>query len=121
MTQKEISKDFLNLCAFGNSKKAFELYVDKNFKHHNAYFKGDADSLMIAMEESHKNSPNKIFEIRQIFHEGDSVALHSYIQTESNLEIAVVHILKFENEKIIELWDIIQQFPENIINENGMF
>lgn len=122
MTLKEIGRDFLNLCAFGNPKKAFELYAHKNFKHHNAYFKGDANSLMIAMEESAKQNPNKVFENNKIIQEENLVAVHSYIQqTENNSEYAVVHILKFENNKIIEAWDIIQPFPEKIINENGMF
>lgn len=122
MTLKEISKDFLILCAFGNPREAFKLYVGNNFKHHNAYFKGDAHSLMIAMEESAKENPNKIFEVRQMIQDGDLVALHSYIKgTENDLEIAVVHILKFDNSKIIELWDIIQPFPEDKVNENGMF
>ncbi len=122
MTLKDIGKDFLSLCAFGKSREAFKLYVGKNFKHHNPYFKGDANSLMIAMEESHKANPNKVFETKQILQEGNLVALHSYIQqTENNLEYSVVHILKFENNKIIELWDIIQPFPEKVTNKNGMF
>ena len=54
LTIKEIGKDFLNLCASGNPEKAFSLYAHKNFKHHNPFFKGDADSLMIAMAESSK-------------------------------------------------------------------
>lgn len=121
-TRKEIAVDFLTLCAFGNPKNAFDLYVGNNFKHHNPYFKGDKQSLMVAMEESTKTNPNKIFEIKQIIEGEDFIALHSFIkQQENNLEIAVVHILKFSNDKIIELWDIIQPFPENIINEYGMF
>ena len=69
-----------------------------------------------------KKTSNRIFDVRQIIQDGDLVAIHSYIQqSENNLEIAVVHILKFENSKIIEAWDIIQPFPENIVNENGMF
>ena len=119
---KEIAKEFLILCAHGESRKAFKLYVGQNFKHHNAYFKGDPDSLMLAMEEGAKENPNKIFEVKRIIQDGDLVSLHSYIQqTENNLEYAVVHILKFENFKIIEAWDVIQPFPENMVNENGMF
>ncbi len=121
-TRKDIAIDFLTLCAKGDSRKAFNLYVGNNFKHHNPFFKGDSQSLMIAMEESAKTNSNKIFEIKQIIEDGNLIVLHSYIkQTENNLEIAVVHILKFSNDTIIEIWDIIQPFPENIINEYGMF
>lgn len=121
MKLKEIAKDFLNLCAEGNSRKAFKLYVGNDFKHHNPYFKGDSDSLMVAMEQSDKVRPNEIFEIKQIIEDGNLIATHSYIRQAENSEFAVVHILKFENEKIVEMWDVIQPFPENMINENGMF
>ena len=119
---KEIAIDFLTLCSNGDSKKAFELYAGKDFKHHNPHFKGDTNSLMIAMAESAKENPNRTFEVKQILQDGDLAAVHSYIQqTENNMELAVVHILKFENNKIVEMWDIVQPFPENMINEDGMF
>jgi len=121
MTIKEIAKEFLTLCAKGKSREAFNLHIAKNFKHHNAFFKGDSNSLMTAMEESDKINPNEIFEIKSILEDGNLVALHSYIKQPENSEFAVVHILKFENDKIIEMWDIIQPFPENMMNENGMF
>ena len=122
MTCKEIGKDFLNLCACGNPKKAFELYIHKNFKHHNAYFKGDANSLMTAMDESAKQNPNRVFEIKNIIEEDDKIVFHSFIkQSNNDLGMAVIHILKFSENKIIEMWDLAQPIPENLVNENGMF
>jgi hypothetical protein len=41
MTKKEIARDFLKLASKGQSRKAFELYISDNFKHHNVWFKGD--------------------------------------------------------------------------------
>jgi predicted SnoaL-like aldol condensation-catalyzing enzyme len=121
-TKKEIAKDFLTLSAKGLSREAFKLYADSNFKHHNAYFKGDGPSLMIAMEESAKNNPNKIFEIQRALEDGDLVAVHSRVlQTLNDQEIAVIHIFRFENDKIAELWDFGQAVPSEKINENGMF
>ena len=122
ITIKEIGKDFLTLCAAGNSREAFKLYVAKNFIHHNAFFKGDADSLMTAMEESSKENPNRIFDIKHIIMDGNLVAYHSFIQqSNSDAGLVVVHILKFSENKIIEMWDMHQQVPENMVNENGMF
>ena len=122
MTKKEIAQNFLIKAASGNSREAFKLYVDKSFKHHNAYFKGDGDTLMIAMEESAKQNPDKIFQIQRIIHEGNLVAAHSYIkQNQADLGAAVIHIFRFKADKIVELWDFGQALPEKIINENGMF
>ena len=122
MTKKEIAQDFLKLAANGHSHEAFRLYVGKNFKHHNAYFKGDHDTLMLAMEESSRKNPNKTLKIHHALSDGDFVAVHSHVkQNSADLGAAVVHIFKFESSKIIELWDLGQLIPKERINENGMF
>lgn len=122
MNRKEIARDFLKLAAKGHSHEAFRLHVGKNFKHHNAYFKGDADTLMLAMEESARTNPNKIFKIHHILEDEKFVAIHSHLkQTPVDLGFAVVHIFKFKGDKIVELWDLGQPIPRETINENGMF
>ena len=122
MTKKIIAQDFLTLCAKGESRQAFELYVANNFKHHNAYFKGDRKSLMIAIEESAVSSPNKVFEIQRILEDGNLVAVHSKVQLEKEeISLAIMHIMQFEGDKILELWDFGQAVPEILVNENGMF
>src|SRR5690554_4145601 len=123
MTKKEIAKDFLNLASSGQPREAFELYVGEDFKHHNAYYKGDRHTLMVAMEESHKETPNKVFEMQRALEDGNLVAVHSRVQQEGEKgwEGAVIHIFRFDKNKIVELWDFGQGVPENMINENGMF
>jgi predicted SnoaL-like aldol condensation-catalyzing enzyme len=122
MTKKEIAHHFLTLCAKGESRDAFQLYVANEFKHHNAFFKGDRESLMIAIEENAISNPNKIFEIQRILEDGNLVAVHSKVQLEKEgLTLAVMHIMQFDSNKIVELWDFGQAVPEEMVNENGMF
>ncbi len=123
MTKKEIAQDFLRLASSGNPRKAFELYVANNFIHHNAYFKGDRETLMLAMEDAHKEAPNKIFEMHRALEDGELVAVHSYVQqqAEDGWKGAVMHIFRFENNQIVELWDFGQAVPDDMVNENGMF
>jgi predicted SnoaL-like aldol condensation-catalyzing enzyme len=122
MTKKYIAQEFLKLAANGHSHEAFRLYVGKNFKHHNAYFKGDAETLMLAMDESSRKNPYKTFKIYHALRDGDMVAVHSHVkQNSTDLGTAVVHLFKFESDKIIELWDLGQSIPKEIKNENGMF
>ena len=111
---------FLQVCALESPAKAFELYVNSNFTHHNQYFPGDRSSLMNAMIESDSKMPNKKFTIKHIFESGDKVAVHSHVVKE-NMEIAVVHIMRFENGKISEMWDVGQVMEKNSPNKNGMF
>jgi predicted SnoaL-like aldol condensation-catalyzing enzyme len=35
--------------------------------------------------------------------------------------MAVMHIFRFEGDKIAELWDFGQEAPKDMPNENGMF
>lgn len=122
MTIKEIAQDFLQLAARGVSREAFSKYAGQHFIHHNAYFKGDGETLMLAMEEDARHNPDKIFEIQRALEDGNLVAVHSRIrQNAEDLGAAVIHIFRFEEGKIAELWDIGQAVPQNMVNENGMF
>lgn len=117
---KETAIQFMETCAMKSPEEAFAKYVNPNFKHHNQYFKGDAKSLMNAMIEADKSQPNKSFSIKQVFETGDRVALYSHVVKEE-MEIAVVHMLRFENGKISEMWDVGQMIEKDSPNENGLF
>lgn len=119
---KQTVEEFLHLAAAGKAREAFALYVGPGFKHHNVHFKGDADSLMTAMEENARQAPGKEFEIKHALEDGDMVAVHSLVkQKPGDRGAAVVHIFRFEHDKIVELWDLGQAVPEETVNENGMF
>lgn len=122
VSQKQVALHFLQLAAAGEASKAFELYVGESFIHHNAYFKGDATTLMNAMDENARQMPNKIFEVQRALEEGDLVAVHSHVRMKPEEPgYAVMHIFRFEEGKIKELWDFGQAVPEEMVNENGMF
>ncbi|MDQ0156716.1 nuclear transport factor 2 family protein [Robertmurraya andreesenii] len=119
---KEKAVAFLQLVASGRVREAYETYIGSDFRHHNPYFGGDASSLMAGMEESAKDSPNKIFAVKQAIQEGTTVAVHSHLrQNPTDRGAAVVHIFRFHDNKIVELWDIGQPIPEDSLNEHGMF
>ncbi|MDO9594451.1 MAG: nuclear transport factor 2 family protein [Lutibacter sp.] len=121
-TKKAMAQHFLKLAAKGNSREAFKLYAGEDFKHHNVYFKGDAETLMKAIEDDAKINPDKIFEIQRSLEDGDLVAVHSrFRQNPNDTDWAVMHIFRFENDKVVELWDFAQAAPAEMINENGMF
>lgn len=120
--RKEAAKDFLRLVASGNVREAFHKYVGPEFRHHNAFFRSDAESLRAAMEENAAQSPNKVLEIQRALEDGDLVAVHSHIrQQPDDRGAAVVHIFRFEGDRIAEAWDVGQAVPESSPNELGMF
>lgn len=113
---------FLQMVASGEVREAYRRYIGPDFIHHNPYFRGDANSLMLAMEENAAKNPDKIFEVKCTIEEGNIVAVHSHVkQKQGDLGGAVVHIFRFHNDLIVELWDVGQPIPDNSPNENGVF
>lgn len=123
MTNKEIATTFLKMAALGKTREAYERFTSPNFKHHNQYFKGDRDSLMQAMEEAHKESPNKAIEFKHVYEDGSCVITHSKVVPEKPGApyFAVVHISRIEDGRIVEFWDLGQVVDPNSPNENGPF
>ena len=122
VARKEIAVGFLRAAASGNVREAYQQHIAPGFKHHNPFFRGDADSLMKAMEEAAAKNPKKVLNVQRALEDGDFVAVHSRVrQNPGDVGAAVVHIFRFQGDRIIELWDMGQPVPENSPNENGMF
>lgn len=120
MDNKSRAIHFLKLAGGGDVHEAYDLYVAQNFIHHNQYFKGDRNSLLVAMDEAHHQSPNYLVDVKYSYEDGDTVITHSLIEKE-NSSIAVVHIFRFEGDKLVELWDLGQVIESDSPNENGLF
>jgi len=120
--QKEAAGNFLRLASSGDVRRAFDSYVAANFRHHNPHFRGDAESLAAAMAENAAQNPEKVLQIERAIEEGDLVAVHSRVRLRPDApDIALVHIFRFEGDRVAELWDIGQPAPENSPNDYGMF
>ena len=119
--QKEIAVNFLKLAASGKLDEAYR-HVTPDFRHHNPYFPGDADSLKAGMAQAHEKFPSTTLVVQRALAEGDLVAVHSRVRhSPQTPEIAVVHIFRFESKQIAELWDVATEAPKDSPNQNGMF
>ena len=119
---REAASDFLMIIASGRIREAYDKYIGVDFLHHNPFFNGNAESLMIAMEKDAAANPDKVLEIQRTLRDGNLVAVHSFIrQSPSDLGASLVHIFRFDGNLISEAWDIAQVVPENSPNEHGMF
>jgi len=120
MSIQEIAQDFLQLVSSGKVHEGFSNYVAANFIHHNPYFKGTREALQTAMIEAHETSPNEFLEVKKSYVDKDTVITHALVKKQ-DMEIAVVHIFRFEDSKIVELWDLGQVIDVQSPNENGLF
>ena len=120
--KRQTAITFLKLAASGKVSEAFEKYTSAGFRHHNPNFRGDAKSLKAGMMEAHHRFPNTTLEVQHVFEEGDSIAVHSRVRHSADApEIAVVHIFRFEDRRIAEMWDVGMEAPKESPNEDGMF
>ena len=78
--------------------------------------------LATAMDENARANPEKRLEILRTIAEGRLVAVHARVQHSPGASpAAVVHIFRFEDGRIAELWDIGQEAPLDSPNQAGMF
>ncbi len=120
--KRETAATFLKLAASGTVSEAFEKYISADFRHHNPHFRGDAESLKKGMAEAAAKFPGTTLEVQHIFEEGDLVAVHSRVQHgPDEPEISVVHIFRFEADRVAEMWDVGMEAPKESPNQNGMF
>ena len=121
-SNKDTAISFLKLAASGNVREAYSKFVGPGFQHHNPFFEGSAEALMAGMEENARQNPNKSLEVKRAIAEGELVAVHSHVrQNPDDRGAAVVHIFRFENGLIVELWDLGQPILKESLNQSGMF
>jgi predicted SnoaL-like aldol condensation-catalyzing enzyme len=120
--RKQAAKDFLLLVVAGQIEKAYEKYVDFGGKHHNVFFPAGFKALQKAMMEAHVQYPDKVFRVKNVLGDGDLVAVHSHLVLQSgDPGLSVVHILRFQGGKIVEMWDLSQPIPADSPNKDGAF
>lgn len=121
MNKKDIAESFLKLASSGKVREAYEKFVHLDFHHHNAYFKGDRETLLLGMEENAKKFPNKTYETLRALEDGDLVAIHGKVALSPDKQFSVIHIFRFEGDLIIEEWEAGQEVLKDSPNENGIF
>lgn len=121
-SNKQLALDFFSLIIAGKIDEAYETYVDMNGKHHNAFTAAGFTNLREGMKENQLQFPNKKMEVKNVLADDDLVAVHSHLTLDpGKVEVAVVHIVRIEGEKIVEMWDCGQVLPMDGKNTDGMF
>ncbi len=119
---KDLAVLFLKTVVDRKIEEAYAQYAAPDMRHHNAYFPGDTESLQKGMIETHAQFPETTINIKHAIEEGDLVAVFSNVIMRPNgPSVAVVHMFRFENGKIVEMWDVGQLVPDDSPNQNGMF
>ncbi len=121
-SRKQAALDFLQLVIAGRIDEAYAKHVDMQGKHHNPYFAAGFAALKEGMLENHAQFPNKQIKVQHVLGDGDLVAVHSHIvPSPGENGVAAVHLFRFQNGRIVELWDCGQPVLADSPNADGMF
>ncbi len=121
-SRKEIAVTFERLIVAGQIREAYDAYVSLGFRHHNPYFKGDRESLLVGMESNAAQFADKDYAVQRVLGDGDLVAIHARLRLRSDMpDMSVVHIYRFEGDHIAEEWDLAQPAADDSANELGLF
>jgi predicted SnoaL-like aldol condensation-catalyzing enzyme len=89
---------------------------------HNPYAADGPDALFAFMEPFFESNPDASIDIKRVAAEGDLVWIHyNNKPTPDALGLAVVDILRMEDGKFVEHWDVVQPVPAESANDNTMF
>ena len=103
-------------------RQAFETWVVPNYIQHNPLAPNGRDAAIAFLEPFFAKNPDINYSIKRIIADGNLVAVHSHGKFAPNDRgIAVVDILRVENCKVVEHWDVVQPVPEKSANDNTMF
>ena len=119
--RKQIATEFLRLARAGD-RAAIERLVTPNARHHSAYFAAGMPALFDAMIAAATSAPERTSDVKRVLADGDYVVVHSHMKpTPADAGVAVVHIFRFDGDRIAELWDVGQPVPAENPNVDGMF
>ena len=123
LSNREIVERFIDLLyRQGRVREAFETYVHEDYIQHNPLAPDGRAAAIAALEPYFASQPDAVREVHRIIVDGDLAAIH--VHTRANPEdrgFAIVDLLRLENGKIVEHWDVIQAVPEQSANPHPMF
>ncbi len=120
--REKAAVEFFRLAASGRAREAADRFMVPGCVHHNPHVAAGMEALIKAGEADAKEAPDKQIDLKHVFSGGDLVTLHSHVVRKAGEPgFAVVHIYRFEENRIAELWDIAQEVPAESPNSDGMF
>ncbi|WP_114951191.1 nuclear transport factor 2 family protein [Sphingosinicella terrae] len=123
LTNRQIVEGFIDLFyRQGRVREAFGTYVHEDYIQHNPLAPDGRAAAIAALEPYFASQPDAVREVHRIIVDGDLAAVHVRArQNPQDRGFAIVDILRLENGKIVEHWDVIQAVPEQSANPHPMF
>jgi predicted SnoaL-like aldol condensation-catalyzing enzyme len=123
LSPKQVVTNFMTkLYVDKKVREAFETWVDPGYIQHNLMAQTGRDAAIGFLEPFFAQHPDIQYSIKRVIADGNLVAVHSHGRfAPDDRGIAVVDILRVQDCKVMEHWDVVQPVPEKAANSNGMF
>lgn len=119
---KTKATQFLELVVAGQIDEAYAAYIDMHGKHHDVHFAAGFEAHRRDMKENHQQFPHKQMSIKHVLADGDFVSVHSHIIPKSGERgVIAVHMFRFADGKITEMWTVSNPIPGDSPNSDGPF
>ena len=119
---KEAAKSFLKMAGTGKVQEAYDQYIASSFIHHNQYLQRGSPVAVDGDAGGVTDYANKSVDVKHVYEDGATVITHSLVsrQDPAAPDVVVVHIFGFEQDRIVELWDVGQPVSKDSPNEHGI-
>ena len=120
---EEIAKGFVSLFYDqGRVREAYETYVAEDYIQHNPHATDGRDAAIAFLEPFYQRNPGHRMTVHRVIVQDPYIVVHLHGQTSpEDRGAAAVDILRVEDCRIAEHWDVTQPVPEHSANDNGMF
>lgn len=118
----QIAVQTLRTAFDGGDTTAIDRHLRPDYIQHNPLAPDGPDALKAFGAAWRRQYPDTTYEIKRVISEGDLVLLHSHVVPAPGTRgIAAFDIFRFQEGKIAEHWDILQEVPETTAHGNDMF
>ncbi|QIB64954.1 nuclear transport factor 2 family protein [Kineobactrum salinum] len=110
--------------SFEQKRREIANYInpDKYIQHSPGLADG-LETLLELVRTFDRDCPGYSIEVKRVFADGNHTVAHCHYRfgADDPLGKAIVEIFRFEDGRMVEHWDVIQDVPATAVNSNGMF
>lgn len=111
---KQIAIDFYNAALNEKNWEKAVKYIGDRYTQHSLYMQDGPGGLEELVARIKRDHPDNRGEIKRAFADGDLVVMHLHVtRHRGHLGWSVIEVLRLENEKVVEHWDMFRTVPES--------
>ncbi len=119
---KKAALEFYDLAINKKDYEAASRYIGADYKQHNPLVGDGKEGFKTFLAMLKREFPESHSEVLRVFADGDYVIIHVHsVRVPGTRGRAIFDCFRFDNGKVVEHWDTIQDVPEKSANTNGMF